>query len=188
MTTNAVLHSLDLADRLDGTTLLVDTTAFIDASSKNIFMEFMMSLADSNCSLATIPSVLYEFKRGAKDLEQAKKYNQVISDLKLLSFPQIESLAQEEDNQYFTMLYNTETANGRKEKGPSYTDALLCLTMYIYHQQTDIKLLTSNYKDIPLSLFDREDLIIYDTGRDVRTAAIYSLSEKKLSAKLDQKN
>ena len=96
----------------------------------------------------------------------------------------LEQEAQKDVNQIFTMLYNREAFHGRKEKGPSYTDALLCLTLYLY-RHIDIKLLTSNYRDIPLSLFDREDVMVYDTGNDIRTAALYKLSEEKLGKKLN---
>ena len=169
--------------KLSEATLLLDATAFIDAFKSPIFADFLTELNDDGCTFATIPSVLYEFKRGAKDIIQVNNYNQFIKEMKIATISQIESMAQKPDNQLFTTIYNCMASNGRKEKGPSYTDSLLCLALYIY-KHANIHLLTTNYKDIPLSLFDRENIIAFDTGRDIRTAAIYKLSEEKLARKL----
>ena len=58
--------------------------------------------------------------------------------------------------------------------------------LYLY-KHTKIRLLTTNYKDVPLSLFDRDELIVFDNDKEIRTAAIYSLSEEKLSEKLSSR-
>lgn len=186
MMLNRVIYQDDVLGKLSDATLLLDSTAFIDAFRSSIFADFLTELSDSGCAFMTIPSVLYEFKRGAKDIKQINKYNEFITELKVGIIPKVETLAQEPDNQIFTSIYNFEAYNGRKEKGPSYTDSLLCLSLYIY-RHTDIYLLTTNYKDVPLSLFDRENIIAFDTGNDVRTAAFYKLSEEKLARKLQSK-
>lgn len=184
MQTNKVLASPELVKKLSDAILMIDSTALIDASKSDVFLDFMVQLANSECTLATIPSVLYEVKRGVHNLVQLASLNNMLKGLEMEIIPQLEKKAQEDTNQIFTMLYNKEAFGGRKEKGPSYTDALLCLTLYLF-RHTNIKLLTTNYKDIPLGLFDREELMVYDTGNEVRTAAIYSLSEEKLSGKLN---
>ena len=180
-----ILCKNDILGRLSCATLLLDSTVFIDAFKCAHFMDFLVEASKSGCALATIPSVLYEFKRGAKDIVQINNYNKFIIELGIESIPGMEEKAQWSGSQIFTAIYNYEAINGRKEKGPSYTDSLLCLTLYIY-KHVDIRLLTTNYKDMPLSLFNREDILAFDTGRDVRTAAIYRLSEEKLARELSK--
>ena len=178
-----VLCKNDILGRLSRATLLLDSTAFIDAFKCADFMDFLVEVSEGGCALATILSVLYEFKRGAKDIAQINNYNKFIKELGMEIIPGMEDKAQRSEYQIFMAIYSYEAMNGRKEKGPSYTDSLLCLALYVY-QHVDIRLLTTNYKDMPLSLFDREDILAFDTGRDVRTAAIYRLSEEKLTKEL----
>ena len=186
MRTKKILYAPDLMGKLSDATLLIDSTALIDATNQSIFMDFLIGISESGCTMITVPSVLYEFKRGAKDLERANYFDEVIQGLGIVPISKIENLALDPKNQVFTVMYNSMALGSRTERGPSYTDSLLCLAMYVY-RHSKILLLTSNYKDVPLDLFSREDLIVYDTGKDVRTAAIYSLSEDKLSRQLDKR-
>lgn len=182
-TKKEVLCRDETLGRLSDATLVVDSTALIDASKCPAFMDFMAGLVDTGCTLVTVPSALYEFKRGARNLEQLNAFNEIINDLEIQTIQHIEERAQEKDGQIFTSIYNVEAVANRKEKGPSYTDSLLCLVMYLY-RHVNIKLLTTNYRDIPESLFTKTDIMAYDTGREIRTAAFYGLDKNKLARKL----
>lgn len=68
----------------------------------------------------------------------------------------------------------------KKNNGPSYTDALLCTYAYKYRKH-GMLLITANHKDIPSSMFDRIELITIDVKNELRTEAIYRLSNSKLN-------
>ena len=77
----SIVFRSGLLGMLSDAMLLVDSTALIDAFRSETFMDFMTRAVDEGCALVTIPSVLYEFKRGAKDLMQLEKMNKIIKML-----------------------------------------------------------------------------------------------------------
>lgn len=127
---------------------------------------------------------MHEFTRGAKDTTQLQSQLQLIKGLGVNLVTRLEEMIKDE-NRIFLFAYNNAAANGRGEKGPSYVDSLLCLLLYKYRHM-DIKLLTANHKDVPLSIFNRDELITMTIGGDIRTEALYSFSEAKYGKVLDK--
>lgn len=175
-------HTPTLATDLSSSYILLDSTAVINASQSDDFLSLLTTIVGSGCIFTTIPSVVYEFTRGSVTVEQYKKQLEFIKDLGITVFHRVEETVDSE--QVFMVAYNKSFDN-RREKGPSYTDSLLCAVAY-KHRNSNLKIMTANHKDIPPSIFDRTELITIDIGGDIRTEAIYEFSETKFTRILRQ--
>jgi len=176
-----LLHTPTLATSLSGKYLLLDSTTFISASKSDEFLSLLSSLVARGCSLMTIPSVVYEFTRNANYITGYNERLEFIESLKVTVLQRVEEILEKE--QAFKIAY-AKAFSSRKEKGPSYTDALLCTVAYKY-RNNNMLLMTANHKDVPPSMFDRTELITIDIKGDLRTEAIYSLSSTKLNKVID---
>jgi len=178
-----LLHTQSLVNNLSDSTLIIDSTALIDASKSEDFLKLLTDIAKAGCAFVTINAVIHEFTRGAKDIAQLNKQIQVINGLGIIVYPRLEDKIDKKD-QVFLFAYNKTTIGNRSEKGPSYIDSLLCLLAYKF-KHTGIKILSANHKDIPLSIFNRDELITMDISGELRTEAIYSFSEDKFKPLID---
>jgi hypothetical protein len=169
-------HTRTLTLDLSKETLLVDSTALIDAAKSDEFLKLLQEISSGGCILVTIPSVVYEYTRTADTITEYNKRLDFISELGIVVLNRLEETA--EKHQVFAVAYNKSL--NRKEKGPSYTDALLCTTVYAYKHK-NMMLLTANHKDIPSSIFDRTEFITIDISGDLRVEAIYKFSPTKFS-------
>lgn len=177
-------HTQSLIASLSNSNLLIDTTTLINASNSDDFLELLKKLVVDGCQLITIPSVIYEFTRCAQDIATLDKQYQFIDELSIIVLGQVEKQVSDEKTRVFMFIYN-RLFKDKTNKAPSYTDSLLCAMTYKYRNSgTGIKLLTSNHKDIPLGLFDRDEVISIDIKDNIYNEAIYSLSESKLSSQL----
>lgn len=178
-----LLFTSSLPTDLNNKYLLVDTTTLINASRSEDFLELLVNIVEAGCSLVTIPSVVYEFTRGAQTLDQ---YNNQLEFIKTLGITVLTRTEESLDanTRVFILAYNKLTSKPN-QKGASYTDSLLCAMAYKYVSRgTGLLLMTSNHNDIPNALFDREELITFDVNGDLRTEAIYKLSNTKLTRQL----
>lgn len=180
-----LLHTPQLADALSNSTVIIDSTALINASKSDEFLELLSSCVAKGCSFMTISAVVHEFTRGAKDTTQLDSQLQFINGLSIAVVPRVEDMAKTDENKTFLFAYNNAATGNRGEKGPSYADSLLCLLAYKY-RHSGVKLLTANHRDIPLSMFDRDELITMSISGELRTEAMYSFSESKYSKVLDR--
>lgn len=183
-----IIYNPHLLDNLAGCNLVIDSTAIIDASRNDDFLALLRNLSQRDCTLITIPSVIYEILRYGRDAQKQASLRELISDLEILTTNGIEESALNGDCLRFVSIYanlalgNRKSENG-KNAGPSFTDSLLCLTLYKY-RRTNIRLLTKNYHDIPAKLFDREEIIAYDEGKQITTHAIYSLNKERMEQEM----
>ncbi len=65
-----LLHSERLTDELSSKYLILDSTSLINASQSDDFLTLLVEIKKAGCSFITIPSVVHEFTRGAKTIEQ----------------------------------------------------------------------------------------------------------------------
>lgn len=170
-------HTSTLATDLSAKHLLLDTTVLINASKSDDFLALMSDLSSVGCGLVTIPSVVYEFTRNANTISGYNERQEFIKTLNITVLPRVEEMV--EKDPVFRIAY-ARAFSAKGDRGPSYTDALLCSVAYKY-RANGILVMTANHKDIPLSMFDRVELITIDIGGDLRTEAIYKLSPTKLN-------
>lgn len=170
-------HTPSLVADLSSSHLLLDTTVFIDASKSDEFLKLITSISESGCGLTTLPSVVYEFSRNANTIHGFNERLDFIKALNVVVLNRIEEVLEKE--QVFKIAYAKSFAQS-KEKGPSYTDALLCTVAY-KHRGSEMLIMSANHKDIPRSMFDRTELITIDIGGELRNEAIYKLSPDRLN-------
>lgn len=173
-------HTPTLATDLSNKHLLLDSTVFIDASKSDEFLSLLTNISAKGCDLMTIPSVMYEFTRNSDTINGYNERQEFIKKLGVTVHNKIEEVLEKE--QVFKIAY--AKAFSKNDKGPSYTDALLCAVAYKY-RKNNLLLMTANHKDIPSSMFDRIELITVDIGGNLRNEAIYKLSANKLNKLLE---
>lgn len=176
-----LLHTPTLVSDLTESSIFVDSTALIHASQSDEFLSLLSDIASSGCALYTIPSVVYEYTRTANTLTGYKERLEFIKELGIVVFNRIEELI-EKEGQIFLVAYNIQFTDG---KGPSYTDSLLC-TMAYKHRTGEPYVLTANHKDMPLSIFDRKELITLDIRGQFQVEALYQFSESKFNTVLSK--
>lgn len=123
----------------------------------------------ADCAFMTIPSVVFEFTRKSNTV---KGFSDRIQLSSLANTYPIEK----EINEFKEFLIILNFAQG---KNASFTDALLCCCLYKF-RNSKVFLMTSNSKDIPLSIFNAEASIILDTDESVTCHRIYSINNDNL--------
>lgn len=172
---------------------MLDTTVLIDASINDAFAEYLVQLTITECSLYTIPSAQYEFTRMAKDAAARVKYDNLIRELKIAIIGGLETKINDEAVKEFLLIYNNCINQQRgQKKAPSYTDSLLCLSLFLKSEKTEkLMLMSANHKDMPIEFFNREDVITIACGNNISNECIYSFNRKnyqQIVAKHRQKN
>ena len=170
-----------LASDLKDSSIFVDSTALIHANKSDEFLVLLTDIAGAGCNLYTIPSVVYEYTRTSNNFVGFKDRLEFIKELGIIVFNRIEEMV-EKESRIFLVAYNTAFTEGR---GPSYTDSLLC-TMAYKHRASNPFVLTANHKDMPLSIFDRKELITIDINGQFNVEALYQFSESKFSKVLNK--
>lgn len=175
-------HTPTLTTDLNSAHLLLDSTSLINASKSDEFLSLLTKIGTEGCTLLTIPSVVYEFTRGAPSVEEFDRRLAFIDALGVTVLNRIEELVKQEP--IFLVAY-IKAFSSRGEKGPSYTDSLLCAVAY-KHRTSNLLIMTANHKDIPSNIFDRKELITIDVNGELRTEAIYEFSSTKFTRVLTQ--
>lgn len=166
-----------LASSLYSCHLLLDTNVFFHAVDNDEFYSFLLELHNSGCSLMTIPSVVFEFARGAKSVAEYNWYVDYINNLGIGIYTHVEE--QIVKDKAFSVILQTECKKVGSKAG--YTDFLLMMLLHKFsHMEKSIYLMTSNYQDIPLSIFDRNELLALEFRGGVQTQALYKNSLDKL--------
>ncbi|MDO4729770.1 MAG: hypothetical protein Q4A96_01055, partial [Candidatus Saccharibacteria bacterium] len=147
MTKNLIFDKQSL-ERFRNGYILVDNTALIDASSErdNAMYLFLNYLNDINCDLLTTQAVYQEFIRGAKDIVHSNNFMRFMEELGIEPVGNTEKQFLAKENALFRVAYCQEA------KKASLTDAGLAIYVYA-HKNHNIGILTSNYRDMPASLF-----------------------------------
>lgn len=169
MTKNLIFDKQSLEQFRNGY-ILVDNTALIDASSErdSAMYSFLNYLNDINCDLLTTQAVYQEFIRGAKDIAQNNIFMCFMKELGIEPVGNTERQFLAKENALFRITYCQEAKNA------SLTDAGLAIYVYA-HKSHNIGILTSNYRDMPASLFKRTTFFSYDCRGDIRTHTIYTI-------------
>ncbi len=151
---------------------LVESTVFLDNNALIAMMEvpeilsFFSEIIDNGCQFLTISAVVAEFSA----TDKLEKYNARIEFVNnLCSVYPIERHIDPAD----PLLFVLNKVSGK----PGYTDILL--------QQALIKfptayLLTENYKDFPLAIFDRKFTVTVDTRDQVRNQCFHQVNVQRL--------
>ncbi|HSW65508.1 MAG TPA: hypothetical protein VLI54_00010 [Bacillota bacterium] len=129
--------------------------------------------------MITIPSVVFEFSRGAKTVEEYNWYVDYINNLGVVVYKHAEE--QMVIDKAFSVILQAEC----KKSGckASYTDFLLMMLLHKFaNMPNNIFLMTSNYRDVPTSVFDRDELIALEYQNSIQTQGLYKNSASKLGA------
>lgn len=172
-------HASDLTSKLKNAHLLLDTNVFLHAVNNKEFYNLLIALHEAGCAFLTIPPVVFEFARGAKSIEEFNWYVDFVNNLGVSVYKNAED--QTISDKAFAVLLQTHTSQGKK--GISYTDFLLLMLLHKFaHTPDTIYLMTSNYQDVPLSIFDRSEIMALEFDGGVQTQALYRNSPNKLAA------
>ncbi len=165
-----IYYDLKQVSKLKDSFVFFDTNTFIGAFIyPDLFNQLFNDLKKEGCAFLTISSVAFEFTRGTRTIEE---FNDKAEFLKTLA----STYPIEKDNYKFKEL----TIILQKVKGEiSYTDFLLiaCLHKFVANSY----LLSSNHKDCPTELLDRECVITVDTEKDLKNYGLYKFSEHKFN-------
>lgn len=171
-----LLHQQNLSTELSTRHVFIDSTALIHAAYSEEFLELLTDIVEHGCLLLTIPSVVYEYSRSADTPEKFKQRLEFIKALNISILNRVEEEVVK--HSVFLIAYN-RTFN-RRNVGPSYTDSLLCAMAYRFKHMNPL-ILSSNHRDIPLSIFNRVGLITVDVSGNLENEALYEFSEDKFT-------
>jgi hypothetical protein len=159
-----------LVAQLSSSYVFLDTNVFLCAINNDGFYSFLLRLHDKGCALVTTQSVIFEFSRGAKSVEEYNWYVDYINNLGVTVYGQAEKELQ--SDKAFSVLLQAECKKyGSKA---SYTDFLLLMMLHKFvHTPDRVYLMTSNYKDVPTNLFERYEIIALEYEKGVQTQALY---------------
>lgn len=173
LTLSNTLHS-----SLQGKHVFVDSSSLVHARDSKDFYKLLHTLADNGSLLFTVPSVRFEFTRYANTIMEYNEFNRFINGLSISVFNRVEEVILDKC-EVFTIAMNKSGAK------MSYTDALLCSCAFFYRASKPY-ILTANHKDMPLSLFDRKEVITFDVGNNIKTEALYQINDSRLEKVLKQ--
>lgn len=166
------LPSTELIERLTGKILFLDTNVFIGALVSDEFAVFLADLrGQSDVEFLTISSVVYEFTRGSKTLEEFNDKRQFINDLvdRVIS---VGPLLENAKNDVFSLLMSRLVSS----KDSGYTDFLLATCLYQYSQADEIFLMTADQRSMPLAIFDVIGTLAATDGHTLRHYGVYQLN------------
>jgi|GEM_PF-1483546 len=173
-----LLHPVDLAVKLSDCHLILDTNVFLHAVEKDEFYELLVGLHKRGCAFMTTPSVIFEFSRAAKSLEEYNWYVDYVNSLGVEVYGHVEEQMMV-DKAFSVILQAACKKAGCKA---SYTDFLLTMLLHKFaHTPDKIFLMTSNYHDVPLSIFDRGDMVALEYDGGIQAQALYKNSPDKLT-------
>lgn len=149
--------------------VFLDTNCLIGAFVyPNLFSKLFDDLKQFGCEFLTISSVVFEFTRGTKTIEEFNSKLEFLENL--ASIYQIEKHLED---------FKDLTITLQKIKGTaSYTDFLLIAALYKFRKAPSY-LLNSNHNDCPLEILDREAIVTVDTDKDIKNYGIYKFSDEK---------
>lgn len=161
-----ILYPSQLLSDLKLATVFLDTNVFSSASRNQEFADLLVDILNSDCALATIPSVVFEVTNGSSSL---KIYNERADFIKSIASV-INPLSFMGDIADFSVTMAKLNANNK-----SYTDFLLAACLYHY-SHTPVFLMTKDLRLLP-SFFDRKCVITLDrrTG-DVENFGLYNFN------------
>lgn len=174
-----LVYPNDLIPRLSNSHLLLDANVLFHAVQNEDFFDLLVTMHTKGCAFLTIQSVVFEFARGAKSIEQFNWYIDFINLLGIQVHKDVESLITKD--RAFAVLLQTHTSQSKK--GISYTDFLLLMLLHKFaHLSDKINLMTANYTDVPLKIFDRKDIIALEYDGGVQSQALYQISQSKIDS------
>lgn len=148
--------------------LLLDTNVFIDTLlNPTRFGDFFILLKEHNVTLVTIEPVIFEFLKGAQNIEKTQERETVIDSIIETIIP----IPKEAFQNAKKLLLEY------KEEGSkiSITDLLLGTTLSGYHGK--LFLMTKNTTDFPTNIFKLETFINLLHRKSIQSYGVYSYSE-----------
>lgn len=174
-------HPPDIVSRLKNSHIILDTNTFIHSIDNSDFYNLLVELKESGCDLLTIPSVVFEFARGASSIVELNWYIDYVNNLGVGVYSEKDMI---KNDKAFLVLLQKECRKGKN--GTGYTDFLLMMLLNKFsHLEDRCFLMTGNHKDIPTTIFDRTEIIALEFRGEVSTQALYKNSLKKVSKMLD---
>jgi predicted nucleic acid-binding protein len=157
------IYPPDIQQQLNQYHIFLDTNVFIYASKNESFFNFLADLNNNaGCSFTTIPSVLFEFTRGA---DTARKYTErtdflisLVDAINPMSF--INSIPD-----FYTVMAKVNAGN------KSYTDFLLAACLYQY-RRAKTALLTTDIKAFP-PFYPRAAIISVEHTNDIINFGVF---------------
>lgn len=166
-----ILHDPKLISSLKNKYLFLDTNTFIAASKHGDYIgKLLLDLRNNDCSLITIPSVLFEFTRTAQSVSDFDKQTKFLRSLATI-YPIERSLGESKIKVF--MIIQQRICPGIK-----YTDFLLSACLYKF---PDSYLMTEDREDFSLRILDRKFIITFDSDKDIRNHSIYAFSQPKFN-------
>jgi len=162
-----LVHPTDLVSRLSSKHLFLDTNVLIHANYNAEFYGLLADMREGGCELMITQSVVYEFVRGSRSIDEYNKYVDSIRNMGIVVLIDREDSLEPIDKE-FTVELITKIRDGKK--GTGFTDFEL---LRLIHKFKGSALMTANYKDVPLELFSRGDLIALEFMDGVQTQALY---------------
>ena len=161
-----LLHRPDLAACLQSSTIITDSNIVTACFRCQGLLELVRELKSvSQCSFVTIPSVEFEYNRGANSLktynENQEFFNNLIDGIDPMMF-------MKKLDAFPVVMSKLNAGN------PSYTDFLLIACLYFYRDSGLVYLMTADLKAFP-SFYDREYLVTIeeDKSQQVRNIGLY---------------
>lgn len=167
-------YSPNLTDVIQNSSLLIDTSTFIDASKCEPFRDFLSSLQDRDCSFFTVRPVVDEFLCPAKNQDDYVGLAEFLDSFGASVMRTPEPVS--DDIAAFNIALNR-----CKNIHPSYVDRLLLTIPYLYRASAEkIYLVTSNHKDVPRDFFDRVGFVTHDDV-EFHNTGFYQLNLEKFN-------
>lgn len=167
----SLAYTHNVLEKYSKSYLLLDTCTIIDASNCDEIDFLLRKIAESGCTFLSLPAVKEEFTCSAKNKTEFKNLLDYIDSLNILFLNNTEKRITNNDNIDFSIVL------GRcKNIHPSYVDRMLLSIPHLYQKSSEnIHLMTSNYKDVPLELYNLEDFITY-SDKIFHNIGIYSFN------------
>lgn len=160
--------------------ILLDTNVFIDAYDKpTSFSNIFDLLKQNNNVLFTINSVLLEFLKGSRSVEEFNKKKQFIVSII--------------DNDIFTLTKNVEDlalklslALLSSGGNTAPTDLYLGAMLNNFKASGKVLVMSKNHKDFPTTIFERVALINIENEKDIQIFAFYRFDQQHYDALIER--
>lgn len=176
------LISPDIAEQINGLTIILDTNAFVEGySSPEQFSILLDELTGAGCSLTTIEAIRIEFLSRNRSLEELqKKVNFYISALTYSELPTRTYEAQFRDN---SLLF----AFGVQQDG-SFKAVDFMITAAMKRYASKVILLTNDHNDFTCKLFNLIALLPLIPSKGAMIPfGLYSFAEDKYAELIKQR-
>lgn len=151
------------------TRVLVDTCVLVDASRSEEMKTFLEKMRGVGYEMRTIAPAWVEFLRVARTLAERKELRDFLMSLGIGCVDDNQKALFSSDGALFQMVLRRCKVNN-----PSYVDLLL---LFVASLSNGVRLMTSNYRDVPLEFFDIDEMIVQYNEKGIqKTTYVYSFN------------